>query len=109
MRSMPMPPRQARQCVLSAVWAHIEAAAVVDEYVRRARGDDCQDACKVGAMKWTPTKKRCPRDTRWKLVSVLDMYGGRHVTVAQHSNGRWTLGMTVIAWAPLPRAYRGKP
>jgi len=59
---------------------------------------------------WISVDKRLPRNGVEKLVTVRDMYGKQRVTVASFFKGRWShwLSGTVIAWANLPRAYRGK-
>jgi hypothetical protein len=59
---------------------------------------------------WTNVNVKLPKDGAEKLVTVQDMYGHRHVTVCAFAKGKqpgWLTG-TVIAWAPLPRAWRGK-
>lgn len=61
-------------------------------------------------MKWTPTKERCPRQSGKKLVTTNAMWGDRFVGVGYWTGERWAhdLSGTVIAWANLPRAYRGR-
>lgn len=59
---------------------------------------------------WISVKTKLPRNGAEKLVTVRDMYGKQHVTVCAFHKGKqpgWLLG-TVIAWANLPRAYRGR-
>ncbi len=59
---------------------------------------------------WVNVKDKLPRNGSEKLVTVRDMYGKRYVTVCAFFKGQqpgWLLG-TVIAWAPLPPAWRGK-
>ncbi len=59
---------------------------------------------------WISVNTRLPKTIDARLVTFLDMHGARHVTTACYGNGRWMIGMhaTVIAWANMPRAYRGK-
>lgn len=57
---------------------------------------------------WTNVKDKLPRNGSEKLVTVR-LNGKRWVTVCAFHGGKqpnWLLG-TVIAWAPLPAAYRG--
>lgn len=56
---------------------------------------------------WTNVKDKLPRNGSEKLVTVRQN-GKRWVTVLAFVKGQqpnWLLG-TVIAWAPLPRAYK---
>lgn len=59
---------------------------------------------------WISVDKRLPKTADDKLVTVRDMYGHRRTTIGYYSKGMWCAQMpgTVIAWANLPRAYRGK-
>ena len=59
---------------------------------------------------WISVKKQLPRTADDKMVTVQDMYGHRRTTIGYYSKGHWAhyLDGTVIAWANLPRAYRGR-
>ena len=59
---------------------------------------------------WIRADRQQPRTSHEKLVTTIDLYGVRWVGAGHYTKGRWTHSLhgTVIAWANLPRAYRGK-
>lgn len=59
---------------------------------------------------WISVDKRLPKNAGDRVVTARDMYGARRVGVGYYIKGHWVhyLDGTVIAWANLPRAYRGR-
>jgi hypothetical protein len=63
---------------------------------------------------WTNVNAKLPKPGRRVLVTVSNLYNDRSLELASYNKkGVWTAengaALTwVLAWAPLPRAWRGK-